>query len=142
MPIDSRRVRLALSRGLSSVCSSCEHWWEAADRGLSNCGKDCGGPIGGRDFPLYKGPRTRLDNTCFAACVSTSDYVVRIPGGRDIGVCSKHLKLLDSLEPEARENLVVEVRSPQGLVVPRAGRYTSKSLGEVIAETEAGWDDG
>lgn len=139
MPLDSSKVRLAIIQGMSPVCATCEHYGAAQDRGLDSCGKTCGGPIVGMDFPLYKGPMTRLDNFCFA-CVSRSDFVIKVPlGTKHIGVCNKHLTLLDRMTVKDFPKMELEVRSPQGLIAPVGGRYTPKSLGELFAETEENW---
>lgn len=132
------RIQNEIHSGTSPVCASCKHFWVAKDAGLESCGQDCGGPIAGKDFPKYDGPMTSLDKFCFA-CISEADYVVRSVGAsRLVGICRRHLPLLDRLRTTAAD-VTVEVMSPKGIVAPVGGRYTPKSLGEVIADTEAGW---
>ena len=136
--MDFRRVRAAVVAGLSPVCGTCSHYWTAQDKGAALCGKDCSGPIAGKAFPEYSGPMTNFERFCFA-CTSDSDYGIRQPNeDRVIGVCQKHLKLLDRYVPENKGQAVVEVVSGRGLLLPKKGRYTNKSLGEVLASGESG----
>jgi len=74
--------------GLSAVCSYCEHWYDAKDRGdITSCGKRCGGPASMMGFPEYKGHmKDKLNTFCFI-CGKEADAAVEIKG-RMIGVCN------------------------------------------------------
>lgn len=81
---------------------------------------------------------TNFEKFCFA-CTNESAYGIRQPNeSRIVGVCQKHLKLLDRYVPENKEQSIIEVVSGRGLLLPRKGRYTNKSLGEVLASGESG----
>lgn len=78
------RITEAVSSGVSPICATCDHYWEARDRQRgSACGPhgSCGGPISGRLFPKYKGLMAReiLARVCFMTG-DGSDYGVRIVG--------------------------------------------------------------
>ncbi len=144
MTLNATKVREAVMAGYSPVCATCKHFWVARDLNEVDCGKkDCGGPIAGKDFPEYDGPITQLDKFCFA-CTRESEYAVRsAQAKRLVGVCCEHLKLLDRLVPkEVRgQSSHLEVISPRGIVVPLNGRYSPKSLQEVVLETEQAWSE-
>lgn len=128
-------MKKAMDSGLSPVCATCTKYWEGMDKGLGACtGKACAGPIAGKDFPEYDGPMEQLDKYCFA-CTSHATMVIKpTEGTRLIGICDEHLQLIDRLRPENFASAGVEVYSSKGLVVPKMGRYTPKSLGEVMHE--------
>ena len=102
------------------VCAWCEHWHNAIDNGSNiGCGKECGGPVVGKGFPLYKGP-IDLSKYCFI-CGNDATSCVRI-GGKLIGVCNKigsgNITCLDRLRKilSGQKNIVVRER-----VVPVIG---------------------
>lgn len=139
--LDEAKIRQVVGDGLSPVCATCTWYWRARDLQLSRCSDlhngDCGGPIAGLDFPLYDGPMERLDKFCFA-CAAPASLAIKTPGtGRLVGVCKEHLSLIDRYLAEGTGPSLTEVRSAKGLVLPINGRYTRKSLVEVIAENEA-----
>lgn len=84
--------------GYAYPCSMCTHMWSARDQGKSSCGVDgCGGPPGGKLFPLYKGPLTteHMTTHCFA-CGKESDRALVLPGtSTGQGVCKKHIHLAE-----------------------------------------------
>jgi hypothetical protein len=92
------------------------------------------------DFPLYEGPMATLDKFCFR-CVQRADFVIKpVEAERMVGVCSRHLALIDKLIPKHMEKSPdLEVRSAKGIVTPVAGRYTEKTLGETMYEQELEW---
>lgn len=146
MPMDPVSVAAAVSEGYSPICATCEHFWNARDRGLSICGMRCGGPLGGLDFPEYKGPMTaeRMAQWCFM-CAREASYGVRVLGtGRVFGVCQEHLEAVATLRSASKEDLEawpkIEllgafVSDPSKLVRP------GKSLVEAIYEVEKYYAD-
>lgn len=138
------KVKQEIDRGVSPVCATCTWWHKTIDFGLSNCADlhkgECGGPIGGNDFPLYDGPMSQLDKHCFA-CIKSADFVIKpVAKTRFIGVCLAHLGMVDRFVKQAANGkAIVEVRSPKGLVLPSGdGWYTEKTLVDHLAEDEAG----
>lgn len=80
------------------VCSTCEHHKIATGKGLHTCAMDCGGPLVGGAFPMYKGPLAgNLPNWCMI-CGIRSDAAIRVQAnGIDkgfVGVCEAHIKTL------------------------------------------------
>lgn len=75
-------------------------------------GEDCGGPIAGRAFPLYEGPLNlaTLASHCFRCGqgplrASLGDKIIEMPAdpGRMLGICKRHLPILDRLVPLKEE---------------------------------------
>lgn len=85
--ITKEQIEVEMRTGLSFVCSACEHWHEARDRGLDvACNKKCGGPMSGKGFPEYKGPyASSLSEYCFI-CGKKADASFNIEN-RLLGVC-------------------------------------------------------
>jgi len=76
---------------LAFICCMCENLAAAREKGLSDCGlSECGGPLIGRAFPLYKGPLTgNLTNFCFR-CGRNSDVLMVVDNGiihEQLGFC-------------------------------------------------------
>lgn len=129
MPIDSAKVALAVSSGVSIVCATCEKYWQGRDAGLPGdrctAKTPCGSPIAGDVFHEYVGPITQFDRWCFA-CGSPATHALRVKSlVRVIGCCSSHLDLVRTLKPENRDAVVVSVLSKDGenssdrLIAPR-----------------------
>jgi hypothetical protein len=139
MPLDPARVVAAMRQGYGAVCATCEHFWQARDAKQNDCGKPCGGPIGGSDFPHYKGPLPDLLTWCFA-CAEASDYGIRMDGStRLVGVCKTHLRLLDTLRLKGQPTRYTLLRS--GVYVPlEAVQEPSKpTLVQAIIQAELDW---
>jgi len=137
------QIQNVLNRGVALACSTCARYWQGRERGLpgDECTAEapCGGPISGSDFALYLGPVTDFSQWCFA-CGGHPELGIKVPGSaRVFGVCRKHLKLLDQLAPPTPIAGLLVHSPSKGLIVPISGRYTSKTLGEVIDETEREW---
>ncbi len=94
MPIDVARAAADASRGLAVTCALCVFHHEAADRGQPSCGKQCGGPMSGGAFELYKGPITDFSQQCFA-CGIVPTHLVRAKNiVRVLGSCQKHTDMI------------------------------------------------
>jgi hypothetical protein len=141
--VKNGQIQKALERGLALACATCARYWQGRERGLpgDECtsASPCGGPIAGSDFPLYIGPITDFSQWCFA-CGGYPELGIKVPGSpRIFGVCRKHLKLLDLLAPPTPVTGLSVLSPSKGIIVPISGRYTQKTLGEVIHETECEW---
>lgn len=109
----------AVASGVSFVCAHCFNFWEAHQRGLDQClasaqGNTCTGPIGGGTFPFYRGPmESHLANLCFV-CGARADAACQVDGQtRLIGVCSKHVHMLETYSSEGKPPpFVTNVRVP------------------------------
>ena len=94
-------VALLVSKGMSFVCAACTKQWTAADKGLDACmakvqKKPCAGPLKGKSFPEYSGPlQGHLSNCCFV-CGQEPDALVMTPDGGSVGVCNKHINILEN----------------------------------------------
>jgi hypothetical protein len=79
-------------------------------------GGDCKGPFSGGAFQAYDGPilRNRLHALCFV-CGSDSDAGIEIVSGQTrviVGICDKHLPLLESMSAgDSRPPFVTKVRA-------------------------------
>ena len=131
MPLNPAKVALVVQKGLSIYCATCTRYWEAADKGLSYCGRSCKGPPGGGIFPEYDGPIRDHTRQCFA-CGQATKYVVT--GGRDFGVCEKHVHLFNEVEVPGPVTIKLEghVITPESLV-----RKPVKSVARAIYEVES-----
>lgn len=137
MPLNVLQVKAAVKSGVSAVCATCTRWWEGQDRGLSKCtaASSCGGPIAGMDFPLYEGPIAAFERFCFV-CASEAPFGIKLPErSRVIGICRSHIGMLDRYVAES-PGAHFSLLSSKGIVVPVQGRYTPKTLLEVMVETE------
>jgi len=113
MPIDPTKVAVAVGRGLSVVCATCEKYHRARDKGvpgdkcLSMDG--CGSPIAGDTFHEYEGPMTRLDMFCFV-CGARSTHAIRVKGHvRVVGCCRDHVDLVRGLKAEGASPVHITV---------------------------------
>lgn len=104
MPLDAHEIALAVSKGLSVVCSTCEKYWAAreakvpGDRCFAVNG--CGSPIAGDVFHEYRGPMTQFDRFCFV-CGGKASHAVRVDNSvRVIGCCTEHVDMVKRLRPE------------------------------------------
>lgn len=132
------KVGLAVQGGLSTVCATCDRYWEARDRRLPEpqcLAKDgCGSPLKGDDFHEYAGPMTNFERWCFA-CGADSRFGVRVHGReRIVGVCEDHVKWLSELRPMQGQDVAPhELRGPTDLL--RTGPKR-KTLAQAIFEVE------
>lgn len=118
MPLDPVKVATAVAGGLSAVCATCERYWEARDKGIPGdtclATDGCGSPIAGDVFHEYRGPMTQFDRFCFA-CGNQATHAVRVDlYVRVVGVCTEHVKLVQTLKPEGK-------RAPNVVVVSKDG---------------------
>ena len=138
------RIQAEMKNGLALACASCKHYWEGREKGLSgiDCTTPgpCGGPSAGLGFPHYKGPVSDFSQWCFA-CGSRPDLGIKVSTSERIfGICREHLWLLDRIQANNPNAAVLNVVSPsKGMIVPLKGRYTEKSLMDVMMETEEEW---
>lgn len=101
-------IKGLLEQGYAFPCAHCQRMWMAKATGQASCGpmipdgKPCGGPMSGMSFPHYKGPLTQefIAGHCFR-CGADADSSIMQNGGV-VGVCDKHLPLVDRLIPEQR----------------------------------------
>jgi len=92
-----------MKAGFSFVCAMCVklHAGKEArgttDWRLVEClGEDCGGPMGGRGYPEYRGPlgAVNLPQYCWRCGRDADAAVESIKDQRMVGSCEKHLELL------------------------------------------------
>jgi hypothetical protein len=123
MALEAAKVGLAVQQGLNVVCATCEHYWNALDRGARTCGKSCGGLAVGKSFPAYKGPIRDMTRQCFV-CGETTVHVAKHPK-RNFGVCARH------------EGMVAKWCGEFGIAFETVKRiYKKKTLGQAIFEVE------
>ena len=118
MPIDATKVHLAVSRGLSVVCATCEKWHKARDFNVPDgrclAVDGCGSPIAGDTFHEYRGPMTRFDQFCFV-CGSQATHALRVDNSvRVIGCCADHVSMVKELKAEGRKPPNVVLISKDG----------------------------
>ncbi len=139
MPVDVVKVIEARKQGYGIVCTTCEHFWIARDAQRARCGKACGGPISGKDFPHYRGPLPNFETWCFV-CGAASDYGVKVDGSlRFVGVCKEHLRLLDTVRLSGREANYTLVRSGGFVPLEAVQEPTKPTLMQAIVQTELEW---
>lgn len=130
MPLNPVKVALAVSGGLSAVCSTCEKYWDARDKGIPGdaclATDGCGSPIAGDVFHEYRGPMTQFDRFCFV-CGNQATHAVRVDMYvRVIGVCGKHVELVQTLKPEGK-------RAPNVVIISKDGE---KQVADDNAQTK------
>lgn len=111
MPMNHVKIALAVQSGLSTVCATCQRYWEGRDGGLPGdrctAKKACGSPLIGDDFSSYEGPMSAFDQWCFV-CGDTPAAVIAKPGSsRRFGVCERHKQALPTMTP-------VDLKRPLG----------------------------
>ena len=119
MPLDPVKIAQAVASGLSIVCSTCQNYWNAADRGASSCQeRSCGSPISGDVFHKYSGPMSQFDRFCFV-CGNQATNAIRVGSlVRVIGCCHEHVKLVQTLKPSMKEG-------PPVVLIDRNGEKSS-----------------
>lgn len=111
MPLDYKRVHLAIADGLSGICAMCENFWEAANKGLGSCGQRCGGPISGGAFDKYRGPIIDFSNFCFV-CLNQATHAVRTKNNpRVLGCCKQHIEIIAKYKPADKPAVDVVLHS-------------------------------
>lgn len=122
MPLTSAMANAAMRDGYTFACATCKNLHRAREQTLPGCmalihNKKCSGPFGGGSYQEYDGivPRNRLHEFCFV-CGAKSDAGVETPGDQDrviIGICDKHLPLLESVSRDGtRPPFVTKVAVP------------------------------
>lgn len=151
--MDAARVALEVQKGLSIICATCERYWQGKEQGTSCLDPGvCGSPFAGLTFSHYKGPITDFSRWCFV-CGSSADFGVRVGRtSRVFGICQEHVGFFKEIEPQRtgrhtprRANgvrFVEIVRGSEYIEVPTFVSALPKTLGQVIAETEAGLTKG
>lgn len=142
MPVNPFKVALAVQHGLSTVCATCQRYWEARDKGVPDdrCTSttNCGSPLAGDDFHDYDGPIVDFSQWCFICGEEPSCFLEKPGSKRVFGVCDKHKYVLASLTPvgmdRTRDPLVVRLGGARKLASEVAQR--KKSVFERIEETE------
>jgi hypothetical protein len=109
--LNEKIIKLEIENGLSAVCAWCEHHWATLREGATpGCQqKDCGGPIKGRAFPFYKGPRPNLASYCFI-CGQDADLSVEFSGRGHVGCCAIHEVQLRKMLSRSGHPVVVRER--------------------------------
>src|SRR6267154_2337600 len=98
MPPDISRVRLAIASNVAGVCTLCDWFWAADEKGLSSCGQRCGGPISGGAFDKYQGPVTDFSTFCFV-CLGPATHAVRAKDNpRVLGCCKQHIEIISKFK--------------------------------------------
>ena len=118
MPIDPAMAAVAVSRGLSAICATCEKYWRARDKGMPDnrclAERACGGPMSGNVFQEYEGPLPHFDELCFV-CGREPTHAIRV--GRYVRVlacCDDHLDYVKNLKPSSKEAARIIIKSKNG----------------------------
>jgi len=140
-------ARAAVSRGVSLLCATCDHYVAARVAGLPGdaCGRvGCVGPFGGGEFPDYQGPIEDPSRWCIA-CGAESVRGVRVAGGtKTFGLCGSHVALAHDALPASGASPLLEVVSPTFVPaelvrrVPPRVRSRGSSIVEILAEVAEG----
>lgn len=140
MPLDPKKVSLAMAQGLSAVCATCQKYWEARDRGIPGdaCTTKikCGSPISGDAFSDYDGPlKGALHLWCFV-CTKKADFGIQVTGRATVvGACKEHIRYVENLRAVGRPEPLVEVQAERGSA-PKAVISSKRSLTDAINEVE------
>ena len=114
MPLDTKKVHLAIVNGVSIACATCNHYWNAVDRQLDNCGQVCGGPMSGGTFDKYDGPIKDFSVMCFV-CGEPATHAVRAKASvRVLGCCSRHIDIVKKWKPVDRPAVDIVTISKDG----------------------------
>ena len=107
--LNGRPILKVLQAGVGFVCAHCENFWWGIDNGHDGCKAahdrlPCSGPIRGKAFPQYDGPlKGNLGNYCFVCGRTPSAHAVARETGGRVGVCEKHISLLESYSAPGEE---------------------------------------
>lgn len=117
--LNGRPILKVLKAGTGFVCAHCEHFWWGVDQEHDGCRAKhdnvlCSGPIRGHAFPYYKGPlKGHLDKYCFVCGHEPDATAVARNGGARVGVCKRHIKLLESYSaPGEKPPFITRVHVP------------------------------
>lgn len=148
--MDVVKIGLAVQSGVSSVCATCERYWEGRECELPvpqcTARGACGGPFSGMTFPQYAGPITDFTRWCFVCAARATKAVKVREMPRLIGMCDTHLPMLGKVEPVG---LKVNGNATADIIDARMGQMTpeqffgppKKSLVDTMVETEMEWAD-
>lgn len=96
-----------LASGVVFVCAMCDRFWWGMANKTDGCeaavkGNPCAGPLGRMAYPEYKGPlEGNLHSFCFI-CGVPSDAGIEVLGKGIVGVCRKHLHVIDWYGPKGK----------------------------------------
>ena len=118
MPLTEDNIAMAVARGLSVVCATCERYWQARDFNVPDnkclAQHGCGSPIAGDVFHEYKGPMVRFDQWCFV-CGASATHAIRVDNSvRVVGCCAEHVSLVKTLKAEGK-------RAPNVVLISKEG---------------------
>lgn len=96
--LDDKKVKEAMTTGLSFICAVCENWHEAVEKkhvdgdGDLVCMRyrDCFSPLRGGSFDHYKGPLgMNVLRFCYV-CGKPADKAIepQVPNGKRVGCCT------------------------------------------------------
>ena len=140
MPLDPKKVTLAMASGLSAVCATCQKYWDARDKGIPGdaCTTrlKCGSPMAGDAFTDYDGPlKGALHQWCFV-CAKQADFGIRVTGRVTVvGACKAHIRYVESLRALGGPVSEVEVQAARGSVAESV-MPSKRSLTDAINEVE------
>lgn len=148
------KIALAVQKGLSPVCATCERYWEGRAKNLPDgrctSTSGCGSPLAGDTFTDYKGPIADFTRFCFM-CPSESEYAIAVPSKqRVIGVCEYHAQRLHEMRPvnlnapqalERADHLLLRTASGREAPPFRIVGKRNRTLSEIMWETEQEWKE-
>lgn len=113
MPITAEMMKAAASSGLSVVCSSCELYWSAREKGIQGdrclAQDGCGSPLSNGVFHEYRGPLTTemLRRSCFVCGAPAVKGLRRNGNPRTVGICGQHAAWMG--DPEMRRPVRTQI---------------------------------
>jgi len=140
VPLDPKKVNLAMASGLSAVCATCQKYWAARDSGIpgDTCTTKlkCGSPMAGDSFTDYDGPlKGSLHLWCFV-CAQRADFGIRVTGRLVvIGACKEHVRHVERFRVLGGLAPKVEIQNARG-VVSDSTPSSKRSLTDAINEVE------
>lgn len=142
--LNEAAVRLELAEGTSFFCATCDHYWEAKERGLPQCTAPgpCGSPMAADNFSHYVGPISLKQSICFV-CGGKPDRLVNVRDRETpLGVCEGHLRVLTGMSPVNFEAPVVPILRDIKTGAEERPKGEEKTLGRLLQRIDAGEFDG
>jgi hypothetical protein len=140
------RVAQAVAEGVSPICATCKHFWQARDQRREHCAhhRTCGGPIKGRMFPQYAGPMDEFRRvaTCFMTGKDAA-FGVRVVGQTSmVGIAADKVLTLAHLcrdhKPDNVTLTIVDNSGNERLIETFIPTPPEKTLANLIKAADEG----
>ena len=145
------KIAEAVRSGVSTVCATCDRYWEGRERNLAGgrctSPEPCGSPLVGDFFHNYQGPITDFHAWCFV-CGEQPTHAIGVQNSRRrFGICEQHYQMLPHLRPVHLDHPEQPVRPVQTVLDGSAKDFhlpvivsKRRTIWDAIRDTEEEWE--